>query len=63
MAFKHFSELLADQKTSTLDTPTLDFEKIRQAFDAYMQTYERLAKKEALQKEIKEEELINLMRM
>ena len=61
MAFKHLSELLADQKTSTLDTSTLDFGKIRQAFDAFMQPSEKLAKREALQKEIKEEELIDLM--
>lgn len=63
MAFKHFSELLADQKTSTLAPSMPDFEKLRQAIDAYEQIREELAKRKALQKEIEEEELLDLMQL
>ena len=66
MAFKHFSELLADQKISMLDTSTVDPEKIRLALEfdrAYKQFYEELSKMKAHQKEIKEEELLDLMQL
>lgn len=66
MAFKHLSELLADQKISTSNTSTVDSEKIRQTLEldrAYKQLCEELAKMKALQKEIKEEELIDLMQL